>query len=303
MASLTLNPEDRDLSRKDDDDDDDDDDDNDDIPQLSANALAALQEFLQERQAQQEEEEEEEISAAAANCQIEDPSQKELRHVSEDWQLSQFWYTESTAASLAKEALTAAGDQGRIACVSCPTLYKAIVDAVKADENAKQDAAAEASTPSSTASSTSPSSSRAIVLEFDRRFAKWGVDFVFYDYKDASIPELPVDWRNSFDVVVCDPPFLTEECASATLKAAVETLGKKLEGGCEDSPLSASSSSSPTSSSKMCKVMFCTGEVMAETLTELSGGSLKKSETFIPEHASKLSNPFVLMTNFQTTTL
>jgi len=302
MASLTLNPEDRDLSRKDDDDDDDDDD----IPQLSANALAALQEFLQERQAQQEEEEEEEISAAAANCQIEDPSQKELRHVSEDWQLSQFWYTESTAASLAKEALAAAGDQGRIACVSCPTLYKAIVDAVKADENAKQDAAAEASTPSSTASSTSPSSSRAIVLEFDHRFAKWGVDFVFYDYKDASIPELPVDWRNSFDVVVCDPPFLTEECASATLKAAVETLGKKLEGGVGGSPSSASSSSassSSTLSSKMCKVMFCTGEIMAETLTESSGGSLKKSETFIPEHASKLSNPFVLMTNFQTTTL
>jgi len=292
MASLALNPEDRDVSRRDDNDDDDDDD----IPQLSANALAALQEFLQERQAQQEEEEKEEISAAAASCQIEDSSsQKELRHVSEDWQLSQFWYTESTAAALAKEALSAAGDKGRIACVSCPTLYKAIVDVVKADENAKEDAAAEAST----ASSTSPSFSRAIVLEFDRRFAKWGVDFVFYDYKDASIPELPVDWRNSFNVVVCDPPFLTEECASATLKAAVDTLGKKLEGDVEGS----SSSSTSASSTKMCKVMFCTGEIMAETLTEFSGGSLKKSETFIPEHASKLSNPFVLMTNFQTTTL
>jgi len=290
MASLALNPEDRDASRRDDNDDDDD------IPQLSANALAALQEFLQERQAQQEEEEKEEISAAAASCQIEDSSsQKELRHVSEDWQLSQFWYTESTAAALAKEALTAAGDKGRIACVSCPTLYKAIVDVVKADENAKEDAAAEAST----ASSTSPSFSRAIVLEFDRRFAKWGVDFVFYDYKDASIPELPVDWRNSFNVVVCDPPFLTEECASATLKAAVDTLGKKLEGDVEGS----SSSSTSASSTKMCKVMFCTGEIMAETLTELSGGSLKQSETFVPQHASKLSNPFVLMTNFQTTTL
>merc|ERR1712098_726955 len=170
-------------------------------------------------------------TTAVTALQLDDQTQQQqqLRHVSEDWQLSQFWYTESTAASLAKEALAAAGDKGRIACVSCPTLYKAIVETVKADENAKQDAAAEASTPSSTASSTSPSSSRAIVLEFDRRFAKWGVDFVFYDYKDASIPELPVDWRNSFDVVVCDPPFLTEECASATLKAAVETLGKKSE--------------------------------------------------------------------------
>jgi len=276
MASLALNPEDRQIETKDDSEDDDD------IPQLSANALAALQEFLQERQAQQEEEEEDDVSAAAVAA-VAEP--KEIRHVSEDWQLSQFWYTEATAAALAKEALTAAGDGGRIACVSCPTLYKAIVDVVKTDS------ATEESTTSST-SSSSPSGGRAVVLEFDRRFAKWGVDFVFYDYKDASIPDLPVDWRHSFDVVVCDPPFLTEDCAAATLKAAVDTLGtKRVEG------------ESSTTSTKMCKVMFCTGEIIAEKLTEISGGELKKSETFSPEHASKLSNPFVLMTNFDTTTL
>ena len=133
-------------------------------------------------------------------------------------------YTESTAIALAKEALAAAGENGRVACVSCPTLYKALVDVVK-DEAASGVAALSAD--SSTPSVGSPSSRRAIVLEFDRRFAKWGADFVFYDYKDDSIPELPVDWRNSFDVVVCDPPFLTEDCAAATLKAAGETLGKK----------------------------------------------------------------------------
>merc|ERR1719283_45140 len=253
--------------------------------------------FLQERQAQLEEEEEEAGTTAMTALQLDDQTQQQqLRHVSEDWQLSQFWYTDSTAIALAKEALAAAGENGRVACVSCPTLYKALVDVVK-DEAAS--GVAEAYADSSTPSVGSPSSRRAIVLEFDRRFAKWGIDFVFYDYKDASIPELPVDWRNSFNVVVCDPPFLTEECASATLKAAVDTLGKKLEGDVEGS----SSSSTSASSTKMCKVMFCTGEIMAETLTELSGGSLKKSETFVPEHASKLSNPFVLMTNFQTTTL
>jgi len=290
MASLTLNPNDDRGEETVGIVEDKNDDDDDDVPQLSANALAALQEFLQERQAQLEEEEEEAGTTAVTALQLDDQTQQQqqLRHVSEDWQLSQFWYTESTAIALAKEALAAAGENGRVACVSCPTLYKALVDVVK-DEAASGVAAASAD--SSTPSVGSPSSRRAIVLEFDRRFAKWGADFVFYDYKDDSIPELPVDWRNSFDVVVCDPPFLTEDCAAATLKAAEETLGKK--------PLSTSTSTaSPT-----CKVMFCTGEIMEETLRKLSDGALRKSETFVPEHASKLSNPFVLMTNFDTTTL
>lgn len=290
MASLTLNPnDDREAETvgivedvKNDEDDDDD------VPQLSANALAALQEFLQERQAQLEDEEEEPGTAAMTALQLDDQPQQQLRHVSEDWQLSQFWYTESTAIALAKEALAAAGEKGRVACVSCPTLYKAIVDVVK-EETAS--GVAEASADNSTINVGSPSSRRAIVLEFDRRFAKWGADFVFYDYKDDSIPELPVDWKNSFDVVVCDPPFLTEDCAAATLKAAVETLGKK------------PSSTTTSTASPTCKVMFCTGEIMEETLRKLSDGALRKSETFVPEHASKLSNPFVLMTNFDTTTL
>jgi len=283
MASLTLNPEDgREPSNVDVDEDDD-------VPQLSANTVAALQEFLQERLVQRQEEEEESAAAMTA-LQIDDhkqQQQQQLRHVSEDWQLSQFWYTESTAAALAKEALRAAGDGGRVACVSCPTLYKAIVDAVKEEKEAS--AATVTETAATAATAASPSACRAMVLEFDRRFAKWGRDFVFYDYKDASIPELPVDWRQSFDVVVCDPPFLTEDCASATLRAAVDTLGKKR--------------SMEPSASASCKVMFCTGEIMAETLTKLSDGALRKSETFAPEHASKLSNPFVLMTNFITTTL
>jgi len=292
MASLTLNPnDDREAETVGIEDDvkNDDDDDDDDVPQLSANALAALQEFLQERQAQLEEEEEEAETAAMTALQLDDQpqQQQQLRHVSEDWQLSQFWYTESTAIALAKEALAAAGEKGRVACVSCPTLYKAIVDVVKVEATS---GSAEASADNSQTNVGSPSSRRAIVLEFDRRFAKWGTDFVFYDYKDTSIPELPVDWRNSFDVVVCDPPFLTEDCAAATLKAAIETLGKK-------------SSTTTSTASPTCKVMFCTGEIMEETLGKLSDGALRKSETFVPEHASKLSNPFVLMTNFDTTTL
>lgn len=271
------------------------DDDDDDVPQLSLNALAALQEFLQERQTQEELEMEEEDETN--NDEEKQQQQQQLRHVSEDWQLSQFWYTESTATALAKEALAAAGPTGRIACVSCPTLYKAIVDVSLKDPPSEAEVTA-----SSSPSSAPPSSlSRAIVLEYDRRFSKWGRDFVYYDYKDPSIPDLPIDWRNSFDVVVCDPPFLNEECAAATWKGAVETLGKRGGGGSSSS--SAAGEFKSTAPSKACKVMFCTGEIMEETLIALSEGTLKKSATFVPEHASKLSNPFVLMTDYVTMTL
>jgi hypothetical protein len=39
-------------------------------------------------------------------------------------QLSQFWYDDKTAAYLSREALRASGPTGKIALVSCPTLYK-----------------------------------------------------------------------------------------------------------------------------------------------------------------------------------
>ena len=92
MASLTLNPNDDREEETVGIVEDKNDDDDDDVPQLSANALAALQEFLQERQAQLEEEEEEAGTTAMTALQLDDQTQQQLRHVSEDWQLSQFWY-------------------------------------------------------------------------------------------------------------------------------------------------------------------------------------------------------------------
>ena len=44
----------------------------------------------------------------------------------EDWQLSQFWYTDATADALASAVADAVAnvDQPRIACISAPTLYR-----------------------------------------------------------------------------------------------------------------------------------------------------------------------------------
>jgi len=39
---------------------------------------------------------------------------------------AQFWYTEETAGNLAKEVVEAAGPNGRIACIACPSLFRAL---------------------------------------------------------------------------------------------------------------------------------------------------------------------------------
>ena len=61
----------------------------------------------------------------------------------EDWGLSQFWYTKETASKVAAEAARAAKG-GRIACLACPSLFRAL-------QEQHPDAAA-------------------TVFEFDRRF-------------------------------------------------------------------------------------------------------------------------------------
>ena len=68
-----------------------------------------------------------------------------------------------------------------------------------------------------------PESCKAVILEFDERFGKFGEDFIFYDYND------PVNFdenlKHSFDMVVVDPPFLSDECLRKTAET-VKFLGK-----------------------------------------------------------------------------
>lgn len=139
-------------------------------PELSGYAKAALEEFLREREA------------------YEKGTVPE-----EDWQLSQFWYSDETAAALAKEVMRAAGPDGGIACISCPTLYKKLRE-LGCKNMIK-------------------------LLEFDRRFECHGEDFVHYDYNTPL--QIPQDWLGKFTVVVLDPPFLSDECLSKTAETVV----------------------------------------------------------------------------------
>ncbi|XP_063187112.1 EEF1A lysine methyltransferase 1 isoform X2 [Chroicocephalus ridibundus] len=154
------------------------DDDDDDIPQLSSHTLAALQEFYLEQQQRE------------GMKTSQGFNQYSVGSIEEDWQLSQFWYSDETASCLANEAVVAAGKGGRIACVSAPSVYQKLKEQDGKDFSV-------------------------CILEYDRRFSVYGEEFIFYDYNHPlNLPEnlLP----HSFDIVIADPPYLSEECLQKT---------------------------------------------------------------------------------------
>ena len=53
-----------------------------------------------------------------------------------------------------------------------------------------------------------------VLLEYDKRFAVFGPDFIFYDYKNPLA--VPRELGSAFDVVLADPPFLADECLTKT---------------------------------------------------------------------------------------
>lgn len=47
------------------------------------------------------------------------------------------------------------------------------------------------------------------LLEIDERFAVFK-EFVRYDFEKAI--QLPAEMKGCFDAIICDPPFLSEDC-------------------------------------------------------------------------------------------
>ncbi|XP_054472020.1 EEF1A lysine methyltransferase 1 [Anoplopoma fimbria] len=203
-------------------------DSDDDVPALSAETLAALQEFYDE------------TSSSTPSDQF------TVGAVEEDWRMSQFWYSDETATRLAEEVVREAGEGGRIACVSAPSVYQKL----------KQGSVVGSDRVS------------AVVLEFDRRFSTYGDDFIFYDYNEPL--SLPDDVApKSFDVVLVDPPYLSEVC----LSKVSETV-KYLSKG---------------------KVLLCTGAVMEKLAGELLDVRMC---SFLPKHNRNLSNDFRCFVNY-----
>ncbi|XP_037552955.1 EEF1A lysine methyltransferase 1 [Nematolebias whitei] len=203
------------------------DSDDDDVPTLSAHTLHALQEFYKETQ-----------TGPDHDTTPSDPFS--VGAVQEDWRMSQFWYSDETAAQLAEELVREAGEGGRIACVSAPSVYQKLKQGVVGGSDQVS----------------------AVVFEYDRRFSTYGEDFIFYDYNEPlSLPSRVAP--QSFDIVLADPPYLSEEC----LRKVAQTV-KFLSKG---------------------KVLLCTGAVMETLAKELLSLTMCH---FLPRHNKNLSNEF-----------
>lgn len=106
-----------------------------------------------------------------------------------------------------------------------------------------------------------------MLLEYDRRF-ECHDDFVFYDYKEPL--KLPDNLQSrSCDIVIIDPPFLSEECLT---KAA--TTAKHLAKD---------------------KIILCTGAVMEDVAKQLLD---VVPTSFVPKHSNNLANEFRCFINY-----
>uniref|UniRef100_A0A914Y133 Protein-lysine N-methyltransferase n=1 Tax=Panagrolaimus superbus TaxID=310955 RepID=A0A914Y133_9BILA len=142
-----------------------------------------------------------ETKKALAEFYADQQKAESSNEITENWQLSQFWYTDDTSIRLAKECIAAClqeaeeNESRRIACVSCPSVMEKLLECEEVI------------------------SGRIVpfLFEYDTRFAaKYGDSFSFFDYNNQDMidPKLIA----SFHLVIADPPFLSDECQ---LKTAV----------------------------------------------------------------------------------
>lgn len=106
------------------------------------------------------------------------------------------------------------------------------------------------------------------LFEFDMRFSAFGEEFVYYDYKDVNQNE---EYKNYFDIIIADPPFLSKECILNT-----SNIINKLKKDTSD-------------------IIMCSGQTTAEWIR--SALNLHQCE-FRPEHERNLANEFCSFANF-----
>ncbi|KAL6945494.1 Protein-lysine N-methyltransferase efm5 [Hanseniaspora vineae] len=233
--------------------------DSDDELALSAATLAALQEFRQEETQRQEEFAK---LASAAERDFESSKHKGIHLFKEDWQLSQFWYSDETADTLADALLEGADENTVIAIVSAPSVYAAIK---KRDEK------------------TLPTT-QIYLFEFDKRFEVLaGSDhFVFYDFADPT--NFSDKLKGKVHRLLIDPPFLNENCQTKSSITAKSLLVSDKSVKTKDNDL-------------QYRLISCTGERMADVIKKVYPDTHITS--FFPEHGNGLSNEFRCYASFE----
>ena len=201
--------------------------------ELSSAAQKALSEFLNEKKLE---------------CSSINNSEKSILYdinlFAENWNLSQFWYSGETAKTVATEALDI-HTSGNVGFISFPSAFMAYKN-IGADN--------------------------AYLFEFDKRFECYD-EFVFYDFNSSSSSCIDPIFHYTFDVLVIDPPFLSVDCLTKTLRTA------------------------RLLASENCNYIICTGKVMETLIYELCGAFLVE---FKPEHAKqRLANEFSCFVNYK----
>ncbi|OBA15139.1 uncharacterized protein OGAPODRAFT_13917 [Ogataea polymorpha] len=226
---------------------------------LSAHALAALAEF--------ESEESERLERFKALSEEADADFTRRSHLSiddfkEDWQLSQFWYSDATANILADELLDGADNETIICIASAPSVYAAIRAREPSELPTKN----------------------IYLLEFDRRFeilsgTKY---FGFFDYNQPL--NVPEHLKGRCHRLLIDPPFLETDCQRKSAHAAKTLLHPDKTQKTKENKL-------------RYKLITCTGERMADVVT--SHYPDVHVTTFYPEHKNGLSNEFRCYASFE----
>ncbi|KIW00382.1 uncharacterized protein PV09_08092 [Verruconis gallopava] len=232
----------------------------DDVPQLSAATLDILKEFYSERDARQKAFED---LKAQAEDEFDGKKPLSMDAFTEDWNASQFWYNDETASKLAQQLLLGARSDTRIAVVSAPSVFLQLKNQL-----AEQ---AQALRPQLT------------LLEFDDRFGVFK-EFVKYDFEQPI--KLPVELKGQFDAIICDPPFLSEDCQT---KAALTVRWLARAWPC----------TGPDTDQHRLKLIVCTGERMETLIHKLYAKVGVETTTFEIVHAKGLSNEFRCYANFE----
>ena len=157
----------------------------DDAPSLRPDTLAALHAFLAEKKAAAERESREADDAGPTLL------------TSEDWQLSQFWYSEDTCRFLAAEVGRCTRADGGGGGAAEPAPAPALAAFLSSPSAFKAYRAAYPAAP-------------AALLEFDERFSCFGDAFHRYDYQTPLA--LPAALLGRCAVLMLDPPFLQRDC-------------------------------------------------------------------------------------------
>ncbi|KAH7129314.1 putative N6-adenine methyltransferase-domain-containing protein [Dactylonectria estremocensis] len=172
--------------------------DSDDEPiTLSGHALAALAEFKAEKHANEARFEELKTGIAAGSgadsgrvtAATDGQGPLSISSFAEDWNESQFWYSDESASLLAEQLLEGASASTTIGVLSTPSVFVALKNIVRKQPINDQP--------------------RLVLFEHDDRFNVFS-EYIFYDYQQPL--RLSGELKGTIDRVIIDPPFFNNDC-------------------------------------------------------------------------------------------